>query len=51
MKKLIPYVALGFVVFFIASRPTEAANAVGSVLSMIGDVASGFAEFLSGVLG
>lgn len=51
MKKLIPYVVLAFAVFFIATRPNEAADAVGGLLSVLGDVASGVADFLTGVVG
>ncbi|MEV0644133.1 hypothetical protein AB0I28_02605 [Phytomonospora sp. NPDC050363] len=47
MKKLIPWAALAFVVFFIAYRPSEAASIVSTILSGIGDVGQGFGDFVS----
>lgn len=47
MKKVIPWAALAFVVFFIAYRPTEAANIVGTILGAIGDVGAGFGDFVA----
>lgn len=49
MKKLIPWAALAFVVFFIAYRPQEAANIVSTIIGAIGDVGQGFGDFVAGV--
>jgi hypothetical protein len=47
MKKLISWGSVAFLVFFIAFRPGEAADVVGSLAGGILDVANGFAKFFT----
>ncbi|MFG2072772.1 hypothetical protein SAMN05421874_1355 [Nonomuraea maritima] len=50
VKKVITYVAVAFVVFYLLSRPAEAATAVNSVFDGIVAGANQLAVFFTGVL-
>ena len=50
MKRVLTWGGAAFLVFMIATRPQESAGAVGKALGFIGDVAQGFASFLTGVV-
>lgn len=50
IKKILTWGGLAFLVFFIAYRPQEAGGVVSSIAGAIGDVGSGFATFLTGLV-
>lgn len=49
MKKLAPWIAGAFAVFFIATRPDAAADLVDGAITLITDVADGTGDFLTKV--
>lgn len=51
MKKILTWGGLAFLIFFIAYRPGEAGNVVGTLGDTLYDIASGFGDFVSNVLG
>lgn len=50
MKKALIWIAVAFVVFFIAYRPSAAANLVKSVGAVLVDIANGIGDFFSGLV-
>jgi hypothetical protein len=50
MKKLIKPAAIALLIFMIAFRPGESANAVKNMVGVLGEAANGAAQFISGVL-
>ncbi|MEV0584880.1 hypothetical protein [Nonomuraea sp. NPDC050310] len=50
VKKIVTYVAVAFVVFYLFTRPAEAAAAVNGVFEGILDGANQLATFFTGVL-
>jgi hypothetical protein len=47
MKTFLKWGAIAFLIFFIAFRPGEAADVVGSLASGILDAANGFSQFFT----
>ena len=50
IKKILTWGGVAFLVLFIAYRPSEAGGVVSSIAGAIGDVGSGFATFLTGLV-
>lgn len=50
LKKILTWGGLAFLVFFIAYRPGEAGDVVGTIAGAIGDVGNGFASFITGLV-
>ncbi|WP_460539556.1 hypothetical protein [Glycomyces halotolerans] len=50
IKKILTWGGLAFLVFFIAYRPDDAGSVVSTIANAIGDVGSGFAAFLTGLV-
>jgi hypothetical protein len=51
VKKVLTWVSIAFLIFFIAYRPASAANIARSIGSGIVDLASGFGDFFSNLFG
>ena len=49
MKKLIKPAAIALLIFMIAFRPGESATAVKNMVAVLGEAASGAAQFVAGV--
>jgi hypothetical protein len=49
MKKLIKPAAIALLVFIIAFRPDSAAQAVKSIVGVMGDIANGVGQFVTNV--
>ncbi|HEV2088041.1 MAG TPA: hypothetical protein VGR21_06995 [Cryptosporangiaceae bacterium] len=49
MKKVLGWGLLAFLVFFIVTRPNDAASVMRSLGSGLMDVATGFGNFVSGL--
>ena len=47
MKKNMKYVAIAFVLFYLLSQPTNAANVVNNAFSMLGDAGDSVAQFVN----
>jgi hypothetical protein len=50
VKKFLALAVAAFVIFFVAYQPTTAARVVKSIGGVLGDVANGFATFLSNLV-
>jgi hypothetical protein len=50
MKKLLKPAAIALLIFMIAFRPSESAQAVKNMVSVLGDAANGAVQFVTGVL-
>lgn len=50
MKKILMWGGLAFLVFFVAFRPIEASDAVGSLAGGILDAANGIATFFANLV-
>lgn len=50
MKKFIKPAAIALLVFMIAFRPGESAQAVQNIVSVLGDAANGAVQFVTSVL-
>ncbi|GIJ66720.1 hypothetical protein [Virgisporangium ochraceum] len=50
MKKLLKPAAIGLLIFMIAFRPSESAQAVKNMVGVLGDAANGAVQFVTGVL-
>lgn len=48
-KKVLGWALLAFLVFFIVTRPNDAAGVMRSLGSGLRDVATGFGDFVSGL--
>lgn len=49
MKKLLKPAAIALLVFMIAFRPEPTAQAVQNIVTVLGDMANGFGEFVTTV--
>lgn len=47
MKKNMRYVAIAFVIFYLLSQPTNAANLVNNAFSALGDAGDQLAQFVN----
>ncbi len=50
VKKVLTWSFVAFIIFFVAYRPTEAANVFTSIGHGILDIASGFGDFFSNLV-
>ena len=50
LKKTLTWFGIAFLVFFVAYRPLQAANAFKSLGSALMDIAIGFGDFLSNLV-
>jgi hypothetical protein len=50
LKKVLTYAIIIFLVFWVATRPSDAANAVAVIGSGIANVGNGLANFLSSLV-
>jgi len=50
LKKTLTWFGIAFLVFFVAYRPLQAANAFKSLGSALVDIAIGFGDFLSNLV-
>ena len=50
MKKVLTWLAVGFLVFFIVTRPADAAGVFRSIGNGLRDVAVGLGNFVSGLV-
>jgi hypothetical protein len=46
-KKNLQYVAIAFVLFYLLSQPTNAANVVNNIASQLGNAGDAVAEFVN----
>jgi len=49
MKKNLRYVAIAFVIFYLLSKPTEAADVVNNAFDQLGKAGNQVAAFLGGL--
>jgi hypothetical protein len=49
MKKLVKPAAIALLIFMIAFRPAESAQAVQNIVGVLGDAANGAAQFVSNI--
>jgi len=50
VKKYLTWILIAFVIFFIAYRPSAAANLVKSIGSVLLDMANGVGDFFNGLV-
>jgi hypothetical protein len=50
VKKVLTWGFVAFLIFFVAYRPSEAANVVSSIGQGLLDIASGFGDFFSSLV-
>lgn len=51
LKKMIVWGGIAFVVFFVALRPAAAADFIGTLGSVVGDIFRGVGEFFGSLVG
>lgn len=51
LKKVIVWGGIAFVVFFVAFRPAAAADFIGTLGSVVGDIFRGVGDFFRGLVG
>lgn len=49
-KKVLTWGGIAFLIFFVAYRPTEAANVFKTIGGSIVDIGSGFSDFFAGLV-
>lgn len=49
VKKVVGWALLAFLVFYIVTRPDDAAGVIGTITGWLGGLASGFGDFLNGL--
>ncbi|MDR7280603.1 MULTISPECIES: hypothetical protein [Catenuloplanes] len=49
-KKILTWLGIAFLIFFVAFRPNSAADVFQSLGSTIGDIAQGFSEFFTSLV-
>ncbi|MCP2324509.1 hypothetical protein HDA40_003016 [Hamadaea flava] len=50
MKKYLSWIAIAFLIFFVAYRPSAAANLVKSIGEVLLDMANGVGDFFNGLV-
>ncbi len=50
VKKVLTWAGIAFLIFFIAYRPTAAADVAGSLGDVLRDIASGFGNFFTNLV-